>query len=224
MNEHVASTAKSNVETPRTSPTRTKVLQVAAGLFAERGYSGVGVNEIGEASGLGRGALYYHISSKEDLLYDITTAYMSDLIADGSAIAAAEPDPVERVRALSRGLMMAIAEHLSEMTVCFRELHALTAERRRAVIGLHSDYQALWSTALSDGVTSGVFLPTSSVVLKGLLGMYFYSFLWLTPRGPENASDIGNAFADVVLKTFLKTQLKDGGRGNRTAPKSRRAR
>src|SRR5689334_19079676 len=86
-------------ETRRASPTRQKVLQVAAGLFAERGFSGVGVNEIGEATGLGRGALYYHISSKEDLLYDITTAYMSELITDGAAIAAREPDPIERIKA-----------------------------------------------------------------------------------------------------------------------------
>ncbi len=41
-------------------------------------------------------------------------------------------------------------------------------------------------------------------VLKGLLGMYFCSFLWLDPRGPRNADDIGNAFADIVLKAVLK--------------------
>lgn len=196
--------AKTADKAERVSPTRMKVLQVAAELFADRGFSGVGVNEIGAATGLGRGALYYHISSKEDLLYDITTAYMSTLIQDGRAIAEAETDPVERVYALSRALMMTISEHLSEMTVCFRELHALTAERRRAVTGLHSDYQAIWSAALADGVTKGVFKPTPSVVLKGLLGMYFYSFLWLTPRGPQNAADIGNSFADVVLNSVRK--------------------
>lgn len=183
------------------SPTRLKVLQVAASLFADRGYSGVGVNEIGEATGLGRGALYYHISSKEDLLYDITTAYMSDLIADGTAIAESEADPVVRVQKLSRALMMTISEHLSEMTVCFRELHALTAERRLVVTGLHGAYQGLWASALADGVAKGVFKPTPSVVLKGLLGMYFYSFLWLVPRGAQNAAEIGDHFASVVLKS-----------------------
>lgn len=198
MNDITASDEKTG---RKTSATRLKVLQVAADLFANRGYSGVGVNEIGEATGLGRGALYYHISSKEDLLYDITTAYMSDLIAEGQAIAAAEADPVQRIRKLSRALMMTISEHLSEMTVCFRELHALTAERRRAVTGLHGDYQALWSTTLAEGVAKGVFVPTPSVLLKGLLGMYFYSFLWLVPRGPENAAEIGDSFAEVVLNS-----------------------
>ena len=34
-------------------------------LFAKKGYNGVGVAEIGAASGFGRGALYHHIESKE---------------------------------------------------------------------------------------------------------------------------------------------------------------
>ena len=79
MNKQVAKAVTSNPETRRTSPTRLKVLQVAASLFADAATSGVGVNEIGIAAGLGRGALYYHISSKEDLLYDITTAHIPTL-------------------------------------------------------------------------------------------------------------------------------------------------
>jgi AcrR family transcriptional regulator len=153
------------------SPTRNRVLQVAASLFADRGYSAVGVNEIGEATGLGRGALYYHISSKEDLLYDITSAYMTDLVTDARAILDGEPDAGACVRRLSRALMSAIANHLSEMTVCFRELHALTAERRLAVMGLHSDYQAIWAQCIARGIKSGQFRKVPVVVLKGLLGM-----------------------------------------------------
>jgi AcrR family transcriptional regulator len=111
------------------SPTRNRVLQIAATLFADRGYSAVGVNEIGEATGLGRGALYYHISSKEDLLYDITTAYMTDLVDGAKQIVADESEGIPRIKKLSRALMGAIAAHLPEMTVCFREVHALSCGR-----------------------------------------------------------------------------------------------
>jgi AcrR family transcriptional regulator len=204
MNRNPASPTSRRDDGKAVSPTRARVLRVAAGLFAERGFSAVGVNEIGEATGLGRGALYYHIASKEDLLYDITTAYMSDLVSEGVEIAAATPDAAERIRALSRALMMTVSDHLAEMTVCFRELHALSADRRRSVTVLHADYQAIWGAALADGVAQNKFRPVSSVVLKGLLGMYFYSFLWLDPRGPENAAAIGDSFAEVVLKTVME--------------------
>jgi AcrR family transcriptional regulator len=184
------------------SPTRLRILRIAAQLFAERGFSGIGVNEIGEAAALGRGALYYHISSKEDLLYDIMTEYMGSLLLDGRAIAAAEPDPVLRVTKLSRALMGTIGEHLSELTVCFRELHALTAERRTAVARLHADYQALWADVIADGVKAGTFRNTSIIVQKGLLGMFFYSFLWIDPNGRQSPEDIGATFADIVLRAL----------------------
>ena len=41
-----------------------KITKVAASLFAKKGYNGVGVAEIGAASGFGRGTLYHHIETK----------------------------------------------------------------------------------------------------------------------------------------------------------------
>ena len=183
------------------SPTRTRVLQVAATLFADRGYSAVGVNEIGEATGLGRGALYYHISSKEDLLYDITTAYMSELVAEADAILARETGGVARVRLLSRALM-GVLPNVCRDDGLLPRVAALTAERRLAVMGLHHDSGCL-GKCISDGVAEGVFQKIPVVVLKGLLGMYFYSFLWLDPKGSSSAEQIGDAFAEVVLRSLI---------------------
>ena len=44
-----------------------RIRSKAAHLFARNGYHGTGVQEISEAVGLGRGALYHHIGSKEAL-------------------------------------------------------------------------------------------------------------------------------------------------------------
>jgi hypothetical protein len=32
--------------------------------------------------------------------------------------------------------------------------------------------------------------------------MYFYSFLWLDPKGQSSAEQIGDAFAEIVLKSI----------------------
>ena len=56
---------------------------MAASLFAKKGYNGVGVAEIGAASGFGRGTLYHHIESKEDLLHEIASQYISGLVQSG---------------------------------------------------------------------------------------------------------------------------------------------
>lgn len=52
--------------------------------------------DLEKATGLGRGALYYHISSKEELLFEITTRYLKELIAQGNELLAQEL-PAEEV-------------------------------------------------------------------------------------------------------------------------------
>lgn len=70
-----------------------RIQKIAADLFATRGYRAVGVAEIGDAVGLGRGALYYHIGSKEDLLFSIVVRYIEDLVISGGDTLETVPDP-----------------------------------------------------------------------------------------------------------------------------------
>lgn len=176
-----------------------RIQKIAADLFATRGYRAVGVAEIGDAVGLGRGALYYHISSKEELLFSIVVRYIEELVLSGKSAMETEPDPRKRIFLLSRLLMQCIFTNLPEMTVCFREADCLTGQRHRIVSDLHKAYQDLWSETLKEGEKKGLFRPLPNVAIKGILGMYFYSFLWLKPGGKQASNDIADVFAKMTL-------------------------
>lgn len=195
------------LSTPRPdelSESKRMIMEVAAKLFADKGFGSVGISEVGEVAGFGKGALYYHIKSKEDLLFDIMTVYMVELINAARAIEISGASVPDRVRALSQSFMEIMFASRPEMTVCFREVHALNEAKRKGVLGLHAEYQDIWMRVFQDGARQGVLRPLSKIEVKALLGMYFYSFLWIKGDGALTIDVIAGNFADLTLRAAGK--------------------
>ncbi|WP_067168577.1 TetR/AcrR family transcriptional regulator [Microtetraspora niveoalba] len=184
----------------RESSQKARILRVAAELFAEHGYHGTGVAQLEAAVGLQRGALYHHIGNKEALLFEISTAQLRVMVDAAHDIETRVADPEERFRELARTLMENVADHVLEWTVHYRDFTALTGPRRETMLDLRKQYEQVWGRALDAGVAEGKFrkLP-DPVVLKGILGMFNYSYVWLK----REAALPPRAVADVFCDTFL---------------------
>jgi AcrR family transcriptional regulator len=79
--------------------TRADLIAAARRLFGERGYAGVGTEEIVRAAGVTRGALYHHFRGKRELLeavYEQVEGEVTQRIAEG---ALSGSDPLEAMRA-----------------------------------------------------------------------------------------------------------------------------
>lgn len=80
--------------------TRSALIATARSLFAERGYAGVGTEEIVRKAGVTRGALYHHFAGKKELfeaVYEDVERQLVENIA-ASAISSAS-DPLEALHA-----------------------------------------------------------------------------------------------------------------------------
>jgi AcrR family transcriptional regulator len=64
----------------RSATTRAALLAAARQLFAERGFAATGRDDIAEAAGVTRGALYHHFANKEDVLRAVVIDMEHDLI------------------------------------------------------------------------------------------------------------------------------------------------
>jgi len=76
----------SRTQAERSETTRGALIEAARRLFAERGYAGVGTEEIVRAAGVTRGALYHHFDGKRDLLravYEELEAEIAREVAEG---------------------------------------------------------------------------------------------------------------------------------------------
>jgi AcrR family transcriptional regulator len=187
----------------RRTDQRERLLRTAAQLFAEKGYHGTGVAELGRAVELGRGGLYHHMGSKEALLVEISVRHVRDMVEVGEEILASGLTPPEMLRALSRRLMRTIADSLPEVTVFFHEINTLQGDAREEVLALRARAEAIWRQVLDQGVEEGYFRTGGGMVTKGILGMHNYSYVWIDPDGRLAPEDIADIFCDLLLRGLL---------------------
>ena len=184
---------------------RDRILAVSAALFAENTYHGTGISELSAAVGLGRGALYHYIGSKESLLYEIGKTQVDRMNLFAEEIVAQGLPPEQRLHALAVKLLENIASHRAEWTVFFREQSALTGERRDAVVAAREQYEGYWRRALEAGEREGVFRDIPPVLVKGILGMFNYTYLWYNSDGPLSSEQLADIFVEMILTGVRKT-------------------
>ncbi len=85
-------------------------MRVARELFAERGYGGVGTEEIVRRARVTRGALYHHFRDKRDLFRAVHEGLEQGLVEQITARIAGIEDPIELLETATRAFLDACTD------------------------------------------------------------------------------------------------------------------
>lgn len=188
---------------PVTEPvdsTRDRILQVASEIFARKGYHGTGMAELGDAVGVQRGALYYHIVSKEDLLFDLCKRHVEEALARGRAAVDSADDPTEQLGRLVHAHLNTLADRRNDVIVAEHEMGALTGDRAQRLKALRREYQALFEEVFERGADAGAFRRMGPIDVMGVLGLLNYTYVWLDPKGPTSVDEVAEQLFTLILR------------------------
>ncbi|XVQ07316.1 TetR/AcrR family transcriptional regulator [Spirillospora sp. CA-255316] len=107
---------------PRPSATKQRILEVARELFVQQGVQRTSLQEIADRLGITKPALYYHFSSREDLVRSIVQPIIDEeetFLASQEALDEVDP------RALLEGYFDFHYRHRTEMVLMLSELTTL---------------------------------------------------------------------------------------------------
>jgi TetR/AcrR family transcriptional regulator, cholesterol catabolism regulator len=186
----------------KTSERRDALVQIAAELFAERGYRATTVRHIGDAAGVLSGSLYHHFDSKETILDELLSSYLSELLGTYRAIAAAGDSSADTLRELVRASFRSLAEHRAAITVLQNERNYLrTLSRFDYLTESEEEVRRIWITVLRDGIAAGDFRADLDPVVT-------YRFLrdsvWVTVRWFRSDGRLpADKFADQYLSLIF---------------------
>jgi AcrR family transcriptional regulator len=127
---------------------REQILALAAQLFAERGFHGVSVVELGAACGISGPALYKHFASKEAVLAEMLVSISEELLQVGRERSRSAPDPESALHALVRWHVDFALRHQPLIVVQERDWSSLPAEARERVRSLQRRYVDVWADRL----------------------------------------------------------------------------
>lgn len=145
-------------------------LQVAAELFAERGYAGTSVDDLGGRLGVSGPAVYWHFASKEALLTEMLSGISDRLLEGGTRCVAGATDGHEALANLVSWQVRFALDHPELITVHSRELAHVPEPARQRIRRTQRLYVEQWVGALGD-LAPGARAARRRAAAQGVIGL-----------------------------------------------------
>lgn len=177
------------------------VREAALTLFAERGYHGTTVRDIGAALGIRAPSLYNHMRSKQDLLREIMVETTTAVWEEFQTAVARAGDPEQRLRRAMHAYVMRHTTHPREALIVNRELSSLEEPGRSEVLELRRKHERAVRGIITDGVAAGRFdLDTPALGSFAILEMAVSVARWFRPDGALSAEEVAAHYADFAVR------------------------
>lgn len=185
------------------------ILEAATRLFVERGYHGIAMREIAEASGVSKAGLYYYFRDKEELFVAILSSYLNQLEQSLTLAIASGDTARERLTGIVRAIFAQPASQRQIMRLASNDLAHLSPEAR---ISFSKRYYAGFigqiEASIKQGIENGELRPLDSATMTWALLGIIYPF-FSNPGAYEKQSSA--ELISSLLTVFFDgaTQLRD---------------
>ena len=177
---------------------REEILTAAASLFAQRGFHGVSIDDIGSAAGMSGPGIYRHFPGKEAVLSQMLLDISERLLDEGGRRASAAANAADALDALLRWHVSFALSQPDLITVQGRELANVPEPARRQIRRLQRLYVEEWVTVLSE---------LSPRAAQASLRTAVHAMFGLLNSTPHSASELpADATADL-LRTMARAAL-----------------
>jgi AcrR family transcriptional regulator len=183
------------------NPALARALEAAVGLFSRKGYAATSTREVAKLLGIQKATLYYHIESKEDLLFAICQSSLTLIRNDVERAIRDTRDPLERTQTLICCHIESILRDAAEHATAFTEMHALSEERFGQIMKLRDAYENLVRSVLQQAQDAGVLRQDieAKYLSLALLGIMNRVTLWYRRGGRLSPSQIGRLLSVLFL-------------------------
>jgi TetR/AcrR family transcriptional regulator, cholesterol catabolism regulator len=179
---------------------RRQILDEAARLFTTRGYYSVSVEDIAEASGIGKATLYHYFKSREEILLAMHEVIADEILAHADQVRS-EAGPVrDAIRSSIVMMLSMIRDRPGYVRVFFEHYGELSRSLQTKIAARRDAYASFVEDLIRRGIDEGECRPVDPhLTTLALFGMTNWAYQWYRPSGPATVEEIADAFVDVLF-------------------------
>src|SRR3954466_9738422 len=171
-------------------------------LICEHGYEAMSLRQLAAEVGIQAGSLYNHISTKQELLFDLIQDHINELLHQLDRALDGKQAPEERLRAF---VAFHVTYHMTrkrEVFIANSELRSLEPENYEEIVALRGAYERRLAEILSEGVAEGEFeVVDIQVATFAILALLTGLTTWYRPGGRLTKEAIVAAYEKLVLSS-----------------------
>lgn len=183
---------------------RAEVLDIAARVFHEQGYEATSIQDIADELGVLKGSVYYYISGKEDLLFELLQEVHKAALQAVTEAVERDGDPLQKIHAFVETLSRFNADNQERMGILLHDFRSLSEERRREIVRERDRYDRMLRKLITEGQDEGVVCTDidPKLTVLAVMGMINTIYQWYRPGGKQRSDTIGLAYADLVTRAL----------------------
>ena len=190
-------------------------------LIFEHGYEAMSLRQLAAEVGIQAGSLYNHISTKQELLFDLIQDHINELLRQLDRALDGKDEPVEKLRAF---VTFHVTYHMTrkrEVFIANSELRSLEPKNYEAIVAMRGAYEQRLAEILTQGTEEGVFeVVDVQIATFGIISLLTGLCSWYRPGGRLTKEAIIAAHEKLVLSGVSPLAAPPAARAKRRPARS----
>ncbi|MCK8480825.1 TetR/AcrR family transcriptional regulator [Psychroserpens algicola] len=181
-----------------------EIINTAAKLFKEKGYSAVTMRDLATAMGIKAASLYNHINSKQDILKAIIISIAEEFTNGMETIMQSQDSSISKLKSVVTLHVNITANNTNGMASLNNDWMHLE-DQLNYYLQLRNDYEANFLNIIKEGVSSLEIKDSNpEIIMFSMLTTLRSLYLWIPKKEDLKSNDLADNLSEVLIEGINK--------------------
>jgi len=184
----------------KTETRKEEIINTAARLFKEKGYSAVTMRDLATAMGIKAASLYNHINSKQDILKAIIISIAEEFTEGMYNIINSEASSISKLKSIVDLHVNITSNNTNGMASLNNDWMHLEDKLEHYLL-LRNEYEANFLNIIKQGILSSEIKSSNpEIIMFSMLTTLRSLYLWIPKKEDLNANDLAKSLSEVLIE------------------------